>query len=741
MRRQDKILVPSISEHSSHSKTFRFWGRVAVFLAVFCLFAKTAAFSASSGDSSHRVTAVDDSSDSSWESSLAALNIHLPKEFHPWGMCEVGAWNFSKTIIENRRKNSSSNQTVMETCATLREKNDFSCSTVTESVILLAGKTIPNEPKTSCTNFWGLSPDEKISVKELSAETLEIDGIPLKCRVVKFRSCSGSGKQETTFWINETTAPYLLRKERTFFDSSGEKILQTLRQNVTSLNFQLSICGKVLNVFQYSQETVYPAYVSNSEVVASLSVPGHVVTQITHEKDLAGKPLQDISTELLDYGTSRQDYQSGIYRSSVRAKRLVVIPPASSIHEREDAFSAIARRNPEKDGMELDSKSDTENALSETAALSEKHTVSVKDTESALTASQTSRELSVKEKTLPDESISGNEKQKNENIQAASEPRKESLIRQNGFEVSEIQSETDLLTNGLELTGKDYQSPISENSASEIEKELTETAFLSMRTENEKNPTISLKISVDPGRQEVSASGIRPFSQNFFHGRFLNGFRQPPQQIWSEDSIFFSLQKEDIQREMRNRQEETKFLKELLLSEMDLKNALNEIEKYSRQSLSMEESGKAARRIQFPGDDLCFRQVCAYWQSEKVFQARSKNSNLNISLPNFFLSLDWSRNPEGALDTENTTRIRSFSPLYDSNLRLHSKARERRNGAVSIKNSRIVPTKSIREEMMAEENEKGGDENEAKKQGTSSVKDGFFRKSIQFLIQRSEEIP
>lgn len=786
MGRRVGSLAPAILKQTFRLEAFRrLWGGVVAFGRVVALLGLVAfdgpsvllanvpsaedssASISSSGSASVSSSAFssDESFLESQDSTVAALNLRLPKEFHAWGAHEVGAWNFSRTVVENRRKNSSSNQTVMETFAALREKQENRYSVVAESVVLLAGKTIPNEPKNSSSNFWGLSPDEKYSVTELPSQLLEIDGVPLKCRVVQFESASGNAKRRTTFWINESTAPYLLRRERTVFDPSGKKVVQTMTQRVTSLNFPFFTCGRILNVFKYSVVETDSVSVSNSEAIASFSVPGRVVAQITHEKDLNGNPLQDISTELLDYGTSRLEYQSGLYRSSVRAKRLVLIPPDPSIWNLKGDSDADATQVAESEAGDESRRTDLADASDAKIPPSGETSSSLND-ERATGRPLPSPGGDAEKKQTASAGASGPEgKKQNETAPSVPDFQKESLICQKRFLVSDVQpdvrpdvqSESDVLVDNLELTDRDYRGPLSDGEPTDLENDSTDFAFMPEKSKNKKNRTISLKISVDANRNPLTRETVGG-SAGFARRRWGNAtVSTDAQRLDAEPAVAFRT--EDLQREVQDRRREKDFLKGILLSDLDFQSALEEIEAYSQKERSSrkrssekrssgeqsfgeessEEFDEPVERVSLPGDRLCFWQFHSYWQTGKTGQGRAGagNSALDILRVRFSYSTasyDWD---EETGNGELRPRVRSFSPLYDSTLRFHARGRDRRSRATSVKNSRITHTKSIREDMGLEENRPDGEESLKK----GPAQEGFLRKGIQFLIQKSNEIP
>ncbi len=261
-----------------------------------------------------------------FEKDGAPASLELPPEFHPWGAFESGTWCLSRTIVEGRRLGRISPKTYMESNVILLDKQKNVYTTLTESSIMLAGKNIQKEPKTAQTDLFGLPADGTRRVEELPSETLTIEDVPVACRVLKIVSVSGRYLREIQVWFNETTEPYIFRKVRTTFRKPSNACIERTVQNVTSTNLQFSLAGQVMSGYRYTQTSNYPTYVSKSEVVASLAVPGRIVTQITRESDHRGRPLQDVSTELLDFGSNAEEYQSRVSRGSVHSSRLFITP-------------------------------------------------------------------------------------------------------------------------------------------------------------------------------------------------------------------------------------------------------------------------------------------------------------------------------------------------------------------------------------------------------------------------------
>lgn len=317
----------------------------------FCLVAALVSYSIGSPDKAVKSSDSDQSGlvSISLKKDGVAASLELPPEFHPWGAFESGTWCLSRTIVEGRRLGRISPKTYMESNVILMDKQKNIYTTMTESSILLAGKNIQKEPKIAQTDIFGLPADGSRRVEELPSETLTIEGVPVVCRVLKIVSVSGRYLREIQVWFNETTEPYVFRKVRSTYRIPSNVRIERMVQNVTSAHLQFSLAGKVMTGYRYSQTSDFLTYVSKSEVVASLAVPGRIVTQITRESDHRGRPLQDVSTELIDFGSSAEEYQSRVSRGSVHSNRLIITPTDSE--KTEEAGTGTTPETPEKNDL------------------------------------------------------------------------------------------------------------------------------------------------------------------------------------------------------------------------------------------------------------------------------------------------------------------------------------------------------------------------------------------------------
>lgn len=298
-------------------------------------------------------------------STSTVLSCKIPCEIHPWGNFEPGAWRFSRTTVEKETAADGTMQrTVTDNRLTLQEKHAQSITLILESQVTLMGKSVKMEPKRLHQDFLGLSAEKKREYTYLSPTTLTIEGQPVHCTVVRTETQKDSLRKQVTVWYSTCRAPFVFRREVKIQDKETGEWLETSHMRVTSMNMPVVFLGKVLKGYQYVQESRFPKYTSLEKVVASIQVPGGVITKMFQDTELDGKPIQKVTVELLDYGLNATEHQPDMYRgSSVRSHRLALIPPQgendSAVREQEFSMAFSAKSSSETTAAEGSESTDS----------------------------------------------------------------------------------------------------------------------------------------------------------------------------------------------------------------------------------------------------------------------------------------------------------------------------------------------------------------------------------------------
>ncbi|MDO4574812.1 MAG: hypothetical protein Q4D98_06320 [Planctomycetia bacterium] len=250
----------------------------------------------------------------------------VPMSIHPWGNFEVGAWRTSRTVVEKLEPGRTDSRATTENRVTLLEKGR-TLKLVLESQISLMGRSVRIEPKQTEQDIFGISGECRVSVRALPRETLVVEGQPVHCDVVLVESTSMQSSRRMKLWYNSSRVPYVFRREVRAWNPQTGIIEETTSMNVTSMNLQTLVLGKMIPGYRYVQTSHFRDYSTKETVLASVQVPGAVVTRISQDMNPAGQVIQTVTVELLGYGRDasdlRREFPPG---GAVRASRVAGMP-------------------------------------------------------------------------------------------------------------------------------------------------------------------------------------------------------------------------------------------------------------------------------------------------------------------------------------------------------------------------------------------------------------------------------
>lgn len=254
-------------------------------------------------------------------------------KMHPWGNFESGAWRLSRMSTEVfTRDQKTENITTTENCVTLQKTESEIYSLVVESLVTLAGKSVNMEPQTLSQGAHGLNPAEFPDFRILRQEILSVDGQPISCLVVQFSFSDEKLQKTATFWVNQSRFPYIFQKEIQIRDAVSGKSEEFTRTEVTTLNCQVVVFGKILKGYRSKIESEFPQRKASVTVVSSPEIPGGTVSRISRETDLQGHVLQVATTELIDFGLKEGEHQNELFRNNpIRVARSTAVRPSVDV--------------------------------------------------------------------------------------------------------------------------------------------------------------------------------------------------------------------------------------------------------------------------------------------------------------------------------------------------------------------------------------------------------------------------
>lgn len=264
--------------------------------------------------------------------SVLSENLIFSAKMHPWGQFHPGAWRLTKMCVETYEKNKEADRiTCTDVYTTLQSLENDEVTCVVESFVNLAGKKVKMDPKTRIQGFHGLEKSEFKSYQVQKSESLCVGGVPVTCEVVCFSHTDEKVKKNVRIWVNRSLFPYIFKKEVRIQNMQTGEMEELTRLEVTKLNCQIALFGKIFKGFQTKIDTTFSSRTVNSVLVSSGEIPGGVVSRVSREMDADGNLLQVSSGELIDFGLHEEDFQNDLQcKNSVRFARGSIFRPSVS---------------------------------------------------------------------------------------------------------------------------------------------------------------------------------------------------------------------------------------------------------------------------------------------------------------------------------------------------------------------------------------------------------------------------
>ncbi len=229
------------------------------------------------------------------------LAVEVPRQVHPWGRFEPGAWKIIRATTESFDASGQA-VSVTETRATLQEITATGVTIRVEMLVEVAGKRFRPEPQIVRQGFHGelLSSDSKI--RDLGSAEVSVQGRSIACQVLEVETVNAGVRTLSKITYSPTVAPYVLRRDSTRTELAGNRTLESSHMEVTILDVPCRVGLRVLSAAQTRAVQTFPRGSVITLSLVSEEVPGGVVCQTTKETDDAGKLVRRTTLELVDFG-------------------------------------------------------------------------------------------------------------------------------------------------------------------------------------------------------------------------------------------------------------------------------------------------------------------------------------------------------------------------------------------------------------------------------------------------------
>ncbi|MGE0607362.1 MAG: hypothetical protein AB7O62_09735 [Pirellulales bacterium] len=227
----------------------------------------------------------------------------IPREHHPWGRYEPGAWKSVRVATETfDAAGQATNISISDTHSTLEAADEQTFTLRIESSVEVAGKRITAAPQTVVQRYDGAPADQKLVPGASGSDRVLIDGAPYNCDILQLETSGPMTRTLTKTFYCKTLMPYVLRRETTTTNTQtnvvvGRSTLETIALDMpTKLGLQTLPASHLKATQQHEKGT------NVTLLVTSFEVPGGVLSHSSKELDTEGRLVRRSTLELLDFG-------------------------------------------------------------------------------------------------------------------------------------------------------------------------------------------------------------------------------------------------------------------------------------------------------------------------------------------------------------------------------------------------------------------------------------------------------
>lgn len=248
----------------------------------------------------------------------------LPREIHPWGRFEVGAWKIVRATSES--VGGTGEVLTTDTRTTLEGLDEKGVTLRVEVMVEVAGKRFRAEPQTIRQGLYGEPPGDNTQVIDLGEQKLTVQGREFACRVAEVRVQGAAARLNSKIFYTSAGSALLLRRESVKIDLEG-RVLEELTAETVSVDIPIKVGSAMFSGCQIRTEQKFPGGTSTTLAVFVREIPGGMVCQTTKEFDGSGRLVRRTSFELVDYAL-RGSLRRGVpWRWPRSSRRIYRLPP------------------------------------------------------------------------------------------------------------------------------------------------------------------------------------------------------------------------------------------------------------------------------------------------------------------------------------------------------------------------------------------------------------------------------
>jgi hypothetical protein len=244
----------------------------------------------------------------------------ITPQMHPWGRFQPGAWKLVRVITEAFGEGPAI-ASVTETKTTLSNINENDVTLLLEVSVDVAGKQFDAEPHEVRQGFNGEPAGEEVRtvVTELGDAELEIQGRKIPCKIEQVELEGATSKAVTQIYYSETVAPYILKRQSKTTDPDG-KVLSDTTVDVIALDVPTNTRDGIRPAAHVKVVHKHAKGTTTTLAVTCMDVPGGIICHSLKELDESGRMVRRSWLELVDYGLTPDETDSGGFFHRRRAR-------------------------------------------------------------------------------------------------------------------------------------------------------------------------------------------------------------------------------------------------------------------------------------------------------------------------------------------------------------------------------------------------------------------------------------
>jgi hypothetical protein len=231
---------------------------------------------------------------------LFAQSPAFPTDQHPWGRFPIGSWKLVRVVSETLdREGRVANITTTDTRTTLVASDKSSYTLRVDVTVEVAGRRFASAPQVMKHGYYGETPGQSVTVKDLGDSQLALDGRLVTCELRQAVVENEGVKRVSTIHYSSSIPPYQLRRETTA-EGADDKRATTLVE-IVALDLPQRVVDEIK---QATYVKTSHKHAQGSKVTLEVQcddVPGGVVSHWSTESDAEGQTVRRSTLELVDY--------------------------------------------------------------------------------------------------------------------------------------------------------------------------------------------------------------------------------------------------------------------------------------------------------------------------------------------------------------------------------------------------------------------------------------------------------